>query len=283
MQLGISTYTYGWAIGSSDNRPPHPLDEIELLNRTTQFGLNLVQFGDNWALHELPADRLEALRQQAVQQEIQLEIGARGLTEQHLDHYIHLSSQLNSRLLRFVIDTSVYKPAIEAVVSLLKNALPDLIKTGITLGLENHDRLLVSEFATIMEQVDHPQVGICLDSVNSMGAGEGLAEVVRTLAPYTVNLHLKDFGIQRLPHLMGFQIDGRIAGQGMLNIPWLVEQVVPYKRCQTAILEQWVVPESTLDKSICKEENWALESINYLKSTHLFKPINEVINSNFYD
>jgi hypothetical protein len=98
-----------------------------------------------------------------------------------------------------------------------------------------------------------------------MGAGEGLEQIVEILAPYTVNLHIKDFGIKRLPHLMGFQIDGRPAGKGMLNIPWLLEEISPHNKCRTAILEQWVVPESMLSKTIQKEETWAAESIQYLK------------------
>jgi hypothetical protein len=98
-----------------------------------------------------------------------------------------------------------------------------------------------------------------------MGAGEGLEQIVEILAPYTVNLHIKDFGIRRLSHLMGFQIDGRPAGKGMLNIPWLLEKITPFNKCRTAILEQWVVPEYTQSQTIQKEEAWAAESIQYLK------------------
>ncbi|GAB3999186.1 TIM barrel protein [Spirosoma daeguense] len=284
MQLGISTYTFGWAIGDpGKHRPPEPIDELGLLARAKQLGVSLVQFGDNWPLHELSAQRLSNFKQEVTRLGVQLEVGARGLTDDHLERYVELSVYLKSRLLRFVIDKATYQPTVNQVVDILKNAIPTLKTTGITLGIENHDRLLSTEFADILERVGSPSVGICLDSVNSMGAGEGLAEVVYTLAPYTVNLHLKDFGIQRLPHLMGFQIDGRIAGQGMLNIPWLMEQVRPYNRCETAILEQWVVPEATMEETIRKEENWAIESINYLKNTQLFTSISENINLNQYD
>ncbi len=270
MQLGISTYTYGWAVGMPGNRPPQPLDELVLLDRVVQLGFRLVQFGDNLPLHELPAEQLIELGQQATQGSIRLEVGARGLTDKRLDQYIALTHQLSGRLLRFVIDGKDYEPTVDEVVGILQNALPTLTKAGVTLGLENHDRLLAREFAGIIERAGSAQVGICLDSVNSMGAGEGLLEVVRTLAPYTVNLHLKDFGVQRLPHLMGFQIDGRPAGRGMLNIPWLVEQVNQFGHCQTAILEQWVVPELTIEATIAKEAAWAEESIMYLKESRLF-------------
>lgn len=275
MQLGISTYTYGWAasadrVGVPGNRPENLLDEQVLLNRATGFGLKLVQIGDNLPLHELSQERVNDLKQSAEKQGITIELGARGLTENHLETYISLAQTLNCRLLRFVIDALNYEPTSNKVVSLLRNATPELERANLTLGLENHDRLLAREFADIVERVGSANVGICLDSVNSMGAGEGLAEVVNTLAPYTVNLHLKDFGIRRLPHLMGFQIDGRPAGQGMLNIPGLVEQVSRHGRCQTAILEQWVVPEMTLAETIAKEVIWAEESMEFLQKIGLF-------------
>jgi sugar phosphate isomerase/epimerase len=270
MQLGISTYTYGWAVGTPGNRPAKPLNELALLDRASQFGIGVVQFGDNWPLHELSDEQLNTLICRSSAQNILLEVGARGLTDAQLERYIDLAKRLPCRLLRFVIDAARYEPSPAVVTSMLKNALSALSKANLTLAIENHDRLLASEFANIIEQVGSEQVGICLDSVNSMGAGEGLTEIVNTLAPYTVNLHVKDFGIQRLPHLMGFQIDGRPAGQGMLAIPWLVEQVSQYDRCQTAILEQWVIPEPTLTESIAKEMNWAEASINYLKDSNLF-------------
>ncbi len=270
MQLGISTYTYGWAVGVPGDRPEKPLDEQALLDRANAFGTRLIQFGDNWPLHELPDERLKALHQRADREGIRLEIGARGLTDAHLEQYITLAQRLNTRLLRFVIDGPNYTPSLNDIASLLRQVVPMLEQANVTLGLENHDRLVACEFAEIVERVGSSHVGICLDSVNSMGAGEGLAEVVRTLAPYTVNLHLKDFGIRRLPYLMGFQIDGRPAGQGMLNVPWLVEQVEEFGRCQTAVLEQWVVPENDRATTIAKEAAWAEESMRYLKQTSLF-------------
>ncbi|MFC5409585.1 sugar phosphate isomerase/epimerase family protein [Larkinella bovis] len=266
MQVGISTYTYGWAVGTPGHRPAPPLDETGLLDRAKAFGVHVVQFGDNFPLHELPPERIDQLRERAQTEQIQLEIGARGLTADHLERYVSLCSQLSSRLLRFVIDAPGYEPSIDTVVSLLRKAEPELRRAGITLGLENHDRLKAREFAGIIEGIGSEHVGICLDSVNSLGAGEGLEEVVDTLAPYTVNLHLKDFGIVRLPHLMGFQVDGRPAGRGMLNIPWLLETVRKNGRCQTAILEQWVVPENDLRATIAKETAWAAESIQYLRT-----------------
>lgn len=265
MQLGIGSYTYGWGVGVSGRKSGRPLSALDLLEKAIDFGVNLVQIGDNIPLSEFSTRDLEELGDQAAANDIKLETGARGLTEKHLNEYIELSATLNARLLRFVIDKNEYEPQIPEVTTIITNALPLLQKHNIVLGIENHDRLKASEFVALIEAVNDPLVGICLDSVNSMGAGEGLGQVVDALAPYTVNLHIKDFGIERLPHAMGFQIDGRPAGQGMLNVPWLLEKITPFGRCHTAVLEQWVVPENDLEGTVRKEEIWAEESMRYLK------------------
>lgn len=267
MQLGISTFTYGWAVSEP---PTAPLDEQRLLDRAERLGVRLVQFGDNWPLHDRPDEELTALDERAKREGVTLEVGARGMTEAHLHRYITLAQRLGSRLLRFVIDVPGYEPSVDQVSGLLREAIPTLERAGLTLGLENHDRLLAAEFARIIEEVDSDRVGICLDTANSLGAGEGLSEVVRTLAPHTVNLHLKDVGIRRLSHQQGFLIDGRVAGRGMLNIPWLVGAVARYGRCPTAVLEQWVTPEPDPAATVAKEAAWAEESLTYLKKTALF-------------
>ncbi len=108
-------------------------------------------------------------------------------------------------------------------------------------------------------------VGICLDTVNSFGALEGPQVVVDTLGPLTVNLHVKDFTIFRASHMMGFTVEGRPAGQGKLDIPWLLGELKRHGRECNAILELWTPPESSLDETIRKEQQWAEESVTYLR------------------
>ena len=109
-------------------------------------------------------------------------------------------------------------------------------------------------------------MGICLDTVNSFGALEGPEVVVEALAPYTVNLHVKDFIIRRANHMMGFAIEGTPAGQGRLDIPWLLERLRAAGRDPNAIIELWTPPEPDLAATIAKEDAWARESVAYMRS-----------------
>jgi sugar phosphate isomerase/epimerase len=107
-------------------------------------------------------------------------------------------------------------------------------------------------------------VGICLDTVNSFGSLEGPEVVVETLAPYVVNLHVKDFTIRRVVHQMGFIIEGAPAGQGRLNIPWLMRQL---PGGISAVLELWTPYQENTPATVALEAQWADESVNYLKNT----------------
>jgi|GEM_PF-3986739 len=64
---------------------------------------------------------------------------------------------------------------------------------------------------------------------------------------------------------MGFVIAGVPAGRGQTNLPCLLDTPAPQGRCQSAILERWVVPETSLMVTIAKEKAWAEESLAYLK------------------
>lgn len=268
MQLGISSYTYGWSVDKTYS--PNPVNEFELLQRVLGFGLNLLQIGDNLPLHENSHADIERFKEGLTTNSIQLEIGASGLTENHLRRYIQLCVRLNVRLLRFVIDAPGYEPEIAEVVKIINSQVHLLEQSNVRLAIENHDRFKAREFAAIMNAVNNANVGICLDTINSLGAGESIEYTIDILSPFTINLHLKDFGIARLLHKQGFIVDGRLTGHGMLNVPAIIEKLKPFNRCHTAILEQWVPPESDAGTTIKKELRWALEGINYLKQLDLF-------------
>lgn len=268
MKLGISSYTYTWSVGVPGSEPYQPWDELNLLHKAKELKVDCLQIADNLPLHNMGEERFMRLKEKAVEARIGLEAGAREMTPHMLEVYISIAEKLGSPILRFVIDGPEYKPDPEEVITNIRTVLPELESRGIRLAIENHDRLLAREFLEIIEGVGSSFVGICLDSVNSMGAGEGIETITSLLAPYTINLHIKEFLVQRHPHMMGFTIEGRPVGQGQLPLRWMLEQLGP--ACQSAILESWTPPEASIMDTMRKEERWARDSIDYLK-TNFFK------------
>ncbi len=266
MQLGIGSYTYGWCIGRENNGTPPAMNECDLVDKANEFGIKLLQIGDNLPMHEWSEKRLNAFEKKLKENNFELEIGAKGLTEEHLKLYIQLCKRFDVRILRFIIDDKKYQPSLHEIISLIESHIEILTQNNIKLALENHDRFKASEYSELIKQMSSLYVGICLDTVNSMAVGESIEYIIETLAPHTVNLHMKDFGISRLCHKQGFIIDGRVAGEGLLNIPSLLGKLQHSNRCHTCILEQWVPPERSTQETLEKEQEWASKSIAYLKS-----------------
>lgn len=266
MSLGISSFSYGWAVGAAVRTGAHRAAISELLGKAREFGVGILQIGDNLPLELLSSDELAAVRREASSSGIALEVGARGLTASSLQQYIEITVAAGASMLRFVVDKDAYEPPVAETVEILRSASSELEAAGVTVAIENHDRLRVRELAGLVEGVGNPNVGICLDTANSLGAGEGIGRVLDVLAPLTVNLHIKDFSIMRQArHNMGFTVDGTPAGRGMLDIPRLVKTVSAYGRDPSMILEVWTPPEGDLEATMRKEALWVTESVRYLK------------------
>ena len=265
MKLGISSYAYTWATGVPGSEPERPLSASDLIDKASAHGLSLVQIADNLPLEDMKDDELEAIMRYSGKAGVEIEMGGRGLTREHALQCLETAVKLHSPVLRMVIDGRGFEPEKARIVDIISSLVPELEKRKIPLAIENHDRFKASEFEYIIRSVNSEWVGICLDSVNSMGAGEGFAEVSKTLIPYTINLHIKDFTIRRVSHKMGIIIEGAPAGKGMLDIKGLVAALRKTGRCRSAILELWTPPEVDIKDTLLKEERWASESIDYLK------------------
>lgn len=266
MKLGLSSYTYTWAVGVPGSMPLKPLSPNDLVDKAVASGLGLVQIADNMPLEKLNEKELIDFEEYSAEKGVGIEMGGRGLTPEHTIKCLEAAKSLNSPILRMVIDGAGYEPDLNSVISVISELMPEFKSGNIRLAIENHDRFKASGFEKIIQGVGSEWVGICLDSVNSMGAGEGFEEVSKILLPYTINLHIKDFTIRRVSHNMGIIIEGAPAGKGMLNIKELLDKLIILKRCDSAILELWTPPETEIRDTIGKEERWANESIEYLKT-----------------
>ena len=265
MELGISSYSYTWSLGIPGFDYHPPMDVYGLVEKTHQHGLSLLQIADNSPLHVLDEKDMERLKELCRNLNVKLEVGSKGLSHENLQKYLEIASSLDSKILRFVIDDASirYEPPLSEVKEIIKKAVKQLAARGIILAIENHDRFKAKEFATLIEDINSPNVGICLDCANSLGAGEGIFETVSILSPYTVNVHFKDISIQRKSHKMGFDINGVPFGQGIIPLEWVIGKMPT--RCQTGILELWMPPENSWGGTFLKEENWVERSLEYLR------------------
>lgn len=263
MKLGISTYTCTWAIGvPAYERPQFPMTAKGLLEEAKRLGLSLVQYADNLPLHELPEEELEALVRQAREWKIELEVGTRGTAPALLRTYLELALRTDSKMVRtLIVDPDLSEP--ERHIS---EALPAFEAAGVTLAIENHGLHTTQHLTALFRRLGSPALGCCLDTVNSFGALETPDKVIRELAPYVVNLHVKDFDIQRIDHQMGFAITGTPAGNGRLDMDFLLAELAANGKSPNAVLELWTPYAGSVEETIRIERDWREQSVPYLKT-----------------
>lgn len=265
MRVGIGTYTYAWAIGIPGQEPAQPMTATDLIRRGSELGVEVVQICDNLPLHQASAAQRAQLRDCAAECGISIQLGTRGSRVQHLRRYLELAVEFASPILRVVVDSPGDEPEPQALVQRLCEVLPECEENAIGLAIENHDRFATGTLLGILEAVDNPHLGICLDTVNSFGALEGPDVVLNALLPHTISLHVKDFAIRRHSHQMGFEIEGMPAGEGRLDIPTILSRVEAANPQADAILELWTPPAGDIDATVAKEAAWAERSIAYLQ------------------
>ena len=266
MKLGLSSYTYVWAIGIPGYpQPTTPLTPLQILEKTEQQKVRLVQIGDNLPIDTLTQSELEEFKSRADSADIEIEVATSGINIANLRRHIQIAQYLDAKIIRTLLDSLGHQPDADESVKTLATITGELAETGVTLAIENHDRFKAAELAGIIERINSPFVGVCLDTANSLSCLETPRTVVETLAPHTVNLHVKDFRFRRPGHLKGFVVEGCAVGQGQLDVPWLLKEIQNANPTCNAVIELWPPEQTHIDDAIRLENQWAELSVQYLR------------------
>ncbi len=242
------------------------MNAFGLLAKARELGVRVVQFGPNLPLDAMAPHELDEMAACARESGIEIEAGTRGVEADHLRRYIEIAKRCGATLLRSVpeIGSAGEIPSPGVLAECLRTVRPDFEDAGVRLALEN-TRMPAVQLSGVLDIIGSPMMGITLDTVNSLAIPEGTDHVAHTLARHALCLHVKDFVVKRVWHMMGFTVEGRPAGQGQLNVPWLLGLLRSVDRSPNAILELWVPEQASIEQAIEMEQTWAVESIEFLR------------------
>jgi sugar phosphate isomerase/epimerase len=262
LHLGLSSYALPWSVGVPGYDPgAQRIDAAALIDLAAHWGLGVVQIADNLPLAKLDGEERRRLAQHAKGARVQVEIGVRGLDPETIHMGLALCADFHSPLLRTIADGPTLQGTEERVTPLL----PALEQAGVTLAVENHGVHRAREIRDWLKNIAHPLVGACIDTVNSLQLGESVEEVVAVLAPYTVNVHLKDFVVSRVPHKLGLTVSGAKPGTGLVNVDHLLSTLSSYGYTGSIILEQWPPLGASMADTTVTERAWLCEGIETLR------------------
>ncbi|MDX0319028.1 sugar phosphate isomerase/epimerase [Sinorhizobium meliloti] len=253
MKLGLGSYAFRWSIGIKDLQPVRPMTAMEVLEIAHAHGLSVVQYADNLPLDRLtPAQQL-ALRERADSYGMALELGTQSFDAEELGRYIPIGERIGSGILRVALDAA---DAVHELAAQIREILPDGKRSGLRFAIENHFNYPSPRMVDLLEAVADESLGVCLDVANSICAGEWPMTTIRMLAPYTINLHLKDYRITPDPYGVGFRIHGTPLGEGRAEIEEILACLSHCPDDMSCILEHWLPQTEDMEATRRLEHEW---------------------------
>jgi sugar phosphate isomerase/epimerase len=239
MKLGLHTYSLNmhgigqrWA-GFSCPWPRQltPFQLFDLIVDMDLEGLHL----DDGVLEQLDAGYLKDVGSAAreaglyLEYNFSLDLGGFGIGIQNdLTEAVDTARHLGADIVKVGMDmrrprpvaASRFHPKVVAtltsVVKQLKAIAPLAADHGIRLAVENHCDSFSEEILWLLDRVDHPAVGACIDTVNGLHVTEDPMTAIANLAPRAFTNHFRDDRIvfQR----WGFKLVGAAVGEGDIDM-----------------------------------------------------------------
>jgi sugar phosphate isomerase/epimerase len=264
--LGIGSYAFRWHVGIRDRVPERPLTAAAILDHAARLGVGLVQFADNLPLHRLPAEEIDALVAQARRLGIAIELGMTGCDPTLVGQYLELARKLDAPLLRIAPTAEESAGTDAELAARFTRLLPACHRAGVVLAVENHFHLPSPRLVAIVEAVDDPALGVCLDVANSIACQEWPKTTIELLAPFAINLHLKDFRIALDPYGVGGSFVGTPLGQGTFDPAIVFDALGRHGRQVNTILEHWLPWQGDFASTQALELAWLEQSVAAAKA-----------------
>ena len=265
MKLGISSYTFPWAIGFPGATPARPMRPMQLLERAQELEVGLVRFGQNMALDRLPDGELLKVVKHANAWNIDLEIATVGIGPDLLHNQILFAKQFGIILVKTTPEHPLgFIPMQTEIARCLRSVVDELENGEVRLAIDNSS-IPALDLNAVLESIRSPWMGAAVDTANSMALLQGWQVSARVLAHRTLCLHIKDFVLQPGVHGMGFTVKGCPVGKGQLNVPWLVDAFAALRVAPSVLLESWTPEQESLERTIALESEWARQGVEFLR------------------
>jgi 3-oxoisoapionate decarboxylase len=269
--LGLDTYSYHIALGTDPAvKPRRPMDLFEVMDRLGELELSGFQI-DPLHWRDLSRRDLQAVRREADARHLFVECGAMGISLPEIEKALRACAILGTRVLRsflgfnrFSHRTDVQRE-LEYAAEQLRSALPLIRQEGVRLAIENHGDVRSRELVALVEQLDSPHVGVCLDTGNSLCVLEDPLSAARQLAPFSITTHFKDCAI--VGTASGCKIVGAALGEGMLPLPELFRIISEDTGLDRLLIE---IPSDACTRgrrALLEEDRAVRESVRYCRET----------------
>ncbi|MGD9180443.1 MAG: TIM barrel protein [Desulfobacterales bacterium] len=287
MLLGLHTYSlYLHGIGQAwaDFKLPWPrqMSTFELFDQSLRWGLDGLHLDDG-VLENLEESYLKEVRAAAEEKGLYLEynfsmdLGGQGIGIQHdLAEAITTAQALGADIVKISMDlvrphpvaASRFHPdvmaQIKSVASRLRQMVPAAEAAAVKIAVENHCDTFSEEILWLLDQVDHPRVGACIDTVNALMVMEDPMAAIENLAPRAFTNHFRDDRIEFQRH--GFKLTGTAVGDGDIDVKRAYEIIKTKSSMNRINIEtEMEIPLDDMETALRMERETVERSIKYCR------------------
>ena len=287
MLLGLHTYSlYLHGVGQAwtDFKLPWPrqLSTFELLDKAVRWGLDGLHLDDG-VLENLETAYLKEVGAAAQERGLYLEynfsmdLGRQGIGIQHdLAEAIATARALGADIVKVSMDLIRPRPVaasrfhpdvmgqIKSVASRLKQMIPAAEAADVKIAVENHCDTFSEEILWLLDRIDHPRVGACIDTVNAFMVMEDPMAAIENLAPRAYTNHFRDDRIEFQRH--GFKLTGTAVGEGDIDIMRAYEIIKIQSSMNRINIEtEMEIPIDDMETALRMERETVERSIKYCR------------------
>jgi 3-oxoisoapionate decarboxylase len=276
MKLGLDSYSYHLAFGAhADFRPRRPLTLLGFIERVARLGLDGFQI-DPLHLESRARTYLDEVRAAAAARGLFVEYGTLGLEPRRLRRELQVAARLGSPVLRTFGHFDRHHPRTRVAevwrrgVAALREVAPVARDLGIRLAVENHGDFTTAELVRLVEAVDSPAVGICLDVGNPLLTLEEPLVAIRAMLPHVVTTHFKDYAMR--PTHAGAKIVGVALGEGIIDLPAAVKLLRSAPALDRIILEIPIEAQADEAAALAHEDRCVRRSVRHVRGRLGLRP-----------
>ncbi len=197
-----------------------------------------------------------------------------------IDEALKIGHDLGAELVKFSLDiqrpSKFYGSSMcpEVMVQLAEKfhlfqaAIPQIEEYGMQIAIENHTDTFADEILWVVNRLNHPLIGTCVDTMNPLQVMENPSEAMEKMLPTAYCCHFSDDIIVVDP--LGVHDIGAPHGQGSMDCPLMVAQIREKSPMDKIIFENEIAFKSLnepIEEARARELAACEESVRYLRDT----------------
>jgi sugar phosphate isomerase/epimerase len=229
---GIS-YTTGFAGRGTPRANPRPLDAIGFLELAAKLGLSAIEVPFGYVHPQEDEGTLAAYVQEAQARGLRVVSAGLPIESEPFRRHLALCGRLGIKTVRCVLSGVLcgdrrpigglegWQRHLDHKIAILEDVAPVAEDAGVRIGVENHQDATSADLLYLCQAVDSPNVGVTFDTGNPLAVAEDPVAFARTILPYLVHVHLKDYRMTPTPE--GYRIFHCAIGAGVVDYPTLFD------------------------------------------------------------